>query len=80
MVAGCIAVLSLMMASILEKYDADTGLDKISNVGLDPDTGCPTVTEMSDDIMAKRIEVAGAVSMATGIVTVREKDLETQFC
>ncbi|XP_071088065.1 prestin-like [Haliotis cracherodii] len=68
---GCIAVLSLMMASILEKYDASVAASGVgvSSVDINPDTHCPETKEFSDSDMAKRIEVAGAVTLATGLVT-----------
>ncbi|XP_046562010.1 sulfate transporter-like [Haliotis rubra] len=67
---GCIAVLSLMMASILEKYDASVeASNPIASLGVDPVTHCPQTQEFSDTDMAKRIEVAGAVTLATGLVT-----------
>ncbi|XP_067661414.1 prestin-like [Haliotis asinina] len=67
---GCIAVLSLMMASILEKYDASVEASSpIESLGVDPVTHCPQTQEFSDSDMAKRIEVAGAVTLATGLVT-----------
>ncbi|GFR81736.1 sulfate transporter-like [Elysia marginata] len=95
---GCIAILSLMMASILDKYDetvAKGGVDTCINgteissqltsvsflerenssmvLNFSSISHQPTSTlqpEISRDVMSKRLEVAGAVSVVAGLVLI----------
>ncbi|RUS75829.1 hypothetical protein EGW08_016421 [Elysia chlorotica] len=95
---GCIAILSLMMASILDKYDekvaggggdsclnrteVNSQLTSDSYFGKDNssmflnlssafDQGTTIVqSESSPDVMSKRLEVAGAVSVVAGLILV----------
>ena len=92
---GCIAILSLMMASILDKYDekmaggdgtscpnsteissqvtsvsynhTSMGFNLSSMFNNMPTTEVP---ELSPDVMSKRIEVAGAVSVVAGVLLI----------
>ena len=95
---GCIAIISLMMASILDKYDekmaggdgdsrpniteirsqitSATYFEKensslIFNLSNAFDQG-PTLeqSKMSPDVMSKRLEVAGAVSVVAGLILI----------